>query len=170
MRVGRLIAVASALITMTALAQGTPAIAAETPAGATTLVLTNDVPKSSTTPDLGPGVATVSVHDAVLRSSRGKPVGTFHVVITSVLESAGVESAGVEAEKRMRDVVFYLGDGQIVASGMGLYPKTEPYLVVSVPHRIAIVGGTGKYLGARGEVTTTRRADGTYRHVLTLLK
>lgn len=160
-----MIAVVSALITMTALAQGTPAIAAETPAGATTLVLTNDVPNSSTTPDLGPGVATVSVHDAVLRSSRGKPVGTFHVVITSVLESAGVE-----AEKRMRDVVFYLGDGQIVASGMGLYPKTEPYLVASVPHRIAIVGGTGKYLGARGEVTTTRRADGTYRHVLTLLK
>jgi hypothetical protein len=150
---------------MTALAQGTPAIAAETPAGSTTLVLLNDVPRSSPTPALGPGVATVSVHDAVLRSSKGKPVGTFHVVITSV-----AESAGVEAEKRMRDVVFYLGDGQIVASGMGLYPKTEQYLVVSVPHRIAIVGGTGKYLGARGEVTTTRRADGTYRHVLTLLK
>ena len=165
MRVGRLIAVASALITMTALAQGTPAIAAETPAGSTTLVLLNDVPKSSPTPDLGPGVATVSVHDAVLRSSKGKPVGTFHVVITSV-----AESAGVEIERRMRNVVFYLGDGQIVASGMGLYPKTEQYLVVSVPHRIAIVGGTGKYLGARGEVTTTRRADGTYRHVLTLLK
>jgi hypothetical protein len=160
-----MIAIASALVAMTAIAQGAPAIAAETPAGATTLVLINDVPNSSITPDLGPGVATVSVHDAVLRSSRGKPVGTFHVVITSVLESAGVE-----AEKRMRDVVFYLGDGQIVASGMGLYPKTEPYLVASVPHRIAIVGGTGKYLGARGEVTTTRRADGTYRHVLTLLK
>ncbi len=165
MRVGRMIAIASALITMAALAQGTPAIAADTPAGATTLVLLNDVPKSSTTPDLGPGVATVSVHDAVLRSSKGKPVGTFHVVITSV-----VESAGVEIEKRTRNVVFYLSDGQIVASGMGLYTKTEQYLVVSVPHRIAIVGGTGKYLGARGEVTTTRSVEGTYRHVLTLLK
>ena len=160
-----MIAIASALITMTALAQGTPAIAADTPAGATTLVLLNDVPKSSITPDLGPGVATVSVHDAVLRSSKGKPVGTFHVVITMVQESAGVD-----IEKRMRNVVFNLGDGQIVASGMGLYPKTEQYLVVSVPHRIAIVGGTGKYLGARGEVTTTRSVEGTYRHVLTLLK
>jgi hypothetical protein len=164
-RVGRMIAIASAFVAMTALAQGTPAIAAEPPAGSTTLVLLNDVPKSSTTPDLGPGVATVSVHDAVLRSSKGKPVGTFHVVITTVNESAGVE-----IEKRMRDVVFYLGDGQIVASGMGLYPKTDPYLVVKVPHRIAIVGGTGKYLGARGEVTTTRSTNGTYRHVLTLLK
>ncbi|MEI6506624.1 MAG: hypothetical protein WCO90_12220, partial [Planctomycetota bacterium] len=156
---------AIALISMTALEQGTPAFAAETPAGATTLVLFNDVPKSSTTPDLGPGVATVSVHNAVLRSSKGKPVGTIHVVKTSVLESAGVE-----IEKRMRNVVFYLGDGQIVASGMGLYPKTEQYFATSVPQRIAIVGGTGKYLGARGEVTTTRSADGTYRHVLTLLK
>ena len=165
MRVGRMIAIASALITMTALAQGVPALAAEPPAGSTPLVLLNDVPKSSTTPDLGPGVATVSVHDAVLRSSKGKPVGTFHVVITMVQESAGVD-----IEKRMRNVVFNLGDGQIVASGMGLYPKTEQYLVVSVPHRIAIVGGTGKYLGARGEVTTTRSTNGTYRHVLTLLK
>jgi len=160
-----MIAMASALITMTALAQGAPAIAAEPPAGSTTLVLLNDVPKSSTIPDLGPGVATVSVHDAVLRSSKGKPVGTFHVVITLVNETAGVD-----IEKRMRNVVFYLGDGQIVASGIGLYPKSEPYLLVSVPHRIAIVGGTGKYLGARGEVTTTRNANGTYRHVLTLLK
>jgi hypothetical protein len=164
-RVGRMIAVASALITMTALAQGTPAIAAETPAGATTLVLLNDVPRSSTTPDLGPGVATVSVHEAVLRSSKGKPVGTFHVVITAV-----DEPASVAIEKRMRNVVFYLGDGQIIANGIGLYPNAEQYLVVSVPHRIAIVGGTGKYLGARGEVTTTRNANGTYRHVLTLLK
>ena len=160
-----MIAIASALITMAALAQGTPAIAAETPTGATTLVLFNDIPKSSATPDLGPGVATVSVHEAVLRSNKGKPVGTFHVVITSVnLPAADA------VEKRMRNVVFYLGDGQIVASGMGLYPNTEQFLVVKVPHRIAIVGGTGKYLGARGEVTTTRSVEGTYRHVLTLLK
>jgi len=164
-RVGRIIAVASALITMTAIAQGTPAIAAEPSAGSTTLVLLNDVPKSSTTPDLGPGVATVSVHEAVLRSSKGKPVGTFYVAIT-----ARDESAGVATERRMRNVVFFLGDGQIVANGTGLYPKADKYLVEKVPHRIAIVGGTGKYLGARGEVTTTRSTNGTYRHVLTLLK
>jgi hypothetical protein len=36
--------------------------------------------------------------------------------------------------------------------------------------RIAVVGGTGKYIGARGQMVTTRRDDGTYRHVLTLLK
>lgn len=159
-----MIAIASALITMAALAQGTPAIAADTPAGATTLVLLNDVPRIVTTSDLGLGVAMVFL-DAVLRSSKGKPVGTIHVVLSSV-----VESAGVEIEKRMRNVVFLLGDGQIVANGMGLYPRTEQVLVVNVSHRIPIVGGTGKYLGARGEVSTTRYADGTYRHVLTLLK
>ena len=30
----------------------------------------------------------------------------------------------------------------------------------------AIVGGTGKYKGVEGEVTTTRNDDGTYTHVL----
>ena len=161
-----MIAIASALITMAALTQGTPAIAADTPAGATTLVLLSDVPTSTTIPGpAGAPVGTVHHHEAVLRSSKGKAVGTFHGVVTTV-----DMSAGDVIESRMRNVVFYLKDGQIVASGMGLYPTTEKYLSVQVPHRIAIVGGTGKYLGARGEVTTTRSVEGTYRHVLTLLK
>ena len=166
MRVGRIIAIASALVAMTAIAQGAPAIAAEIPAGATTLVLLNDIPMSTTIP--GPGgapVGTVSIHEAILRSSKGKAVGTFNVVVTTVDMSAGDVT-----EARMRNVVFRLKDGQIIASGIALYPNTEKYLAVQVPHRIAIVGGTDKYLGARGEVTTTRSADGTYRHVLTLLK
>jgi hypothetical protein len=161
-----MIAIASALIALTTLAQGAPAIATEIPTGATTLVLFNDVPTSTTIP--GPGgaqVGTVSIHEAVLRSSKGKAVGTFHVVVTTVDMSAGDVT-----ESRMRNVVFAFKDGQIVASGIGLYPTTEKYLTVQVPHRIAIVGGTGKYLGARGEVTTTRSVEGTYRHVLTLLK
>jgi len=35
---------------------------------------------------------------------------------------------------------------------------------------LAILGGTGKYMGARGEVTSTRNADGSYTQAFTLLK
>src|SRR6266542_3738544 len=31
-------------------------------------------------------------------------------------------------------------------------------------------GGTGKYMGARGQLTSTRNADGSYTQVFTLLK
>jgi hypothetical protein len=34
----------------------------------------------------------------------------------------------------------------------------------------AILGGTGKYMGVRGELTSTRNADGTYKQEFTLLK
>jgi hypothetical protein len=134
--------------------------------GATTLVLLNDVPSTTTIPGPnGAPVGTVSIHEAILRSSEGNAVGTFHVVVTTVDVSPGDVT-----ESRMRNVAFYFKDGQILATGIGLYPTSETYLEAQAPHRIAIVGGTGKYLGARGEVTTTRSTDGTYRHVLTLLQ
>jgi hypothetical protein len=34
----------------------------------------------------------------------------------------------------------------------------------------AILGGTGKYMGARGQVTSARNADASYTQVFTLLK
>lgn len=166
MRARRLTTIASSLIVITALAQGAPVIAAESPAGSTTLILLNDIPTSTTIP--GPNdsqVGTVSIHEAIVRTSKGKAIGTFNATVTTIDLSPGEAT-----ETRMRNVVFSFSDGQIVASGIGLYPTTEKYLTPQVPARIAIVGGTGKYLGARGEVTTTRGVDGIYRHVLTLLK
>lgn len=34
----------------------------------------------------------------------------------------------------------------------------------------AILGGTGKYMGARGQLASTRNGDGSYTQVFTLLK
>jgi hypothetical protein len=36
---------------------------------------------------------------------------------------------------------------------------------LGIPQKNAVVGGTGKYKGVRGEVTTTRNEDGTYTHI-----
>jgi alpha-D-ribose 1-methylphosphonate 5-triphosphate synthase subunit PhnG len=37
---------------------------------------------------------------------------------------------------------------------------------IGIAQKRAVVGGTGKYRGIKGEVTTTRNEDGTYKHVL----
>ena len=39
----------------------------------------------------------------------------------------------------------------------------------SEPQTRAIVGGTGIYLGARGQITSTRNADGTYTQLIELV-
>ncbi len=100
-----------------------------------------------------------------MRNAKGAVAGTFHASILT----AG-ESPGDFVESRLRTVVFNLKDGQINASGVALYPTHNAYLAVNGPVRIAVVGGTGRYIGARGQVVRARKTDRSYRHVLTLLK
>jgi hypothetical protein len=145
-----------------------PATAAESPASAsTTIVLTNDAPKSTTLASSATDtkIGTESIHEAVVRNAKGAVAGTFHASVLTV-----GETPGDLRETRLRTVVFNLKDGQINASGVAVYPTDNAYLAVNRPVRIAVVGGTGKYIGARGQMVTTRRDDGSYRHVLTLLK
>jgi hypothetical protein len=162
----QILAITSAIVALTTLALGSPAQAADNPPGSTTLVLFSGVPTTSVIPSPnGTPVGTVRFFESIVQSTSGKAVGRFHASVTTV----DMSPADV-VETRMRNVVFSLAGGQIVASGIGLYPNTEMVLAAEVPAHIAIVGGTGKFIGARGEVTTIRRPDGTYRHVLTLLK
>lgn len=51
-----------------------------------------------------------------------------------------------------------------------LYPAPDPEPRPNAPVVIAVIGGTGAYIGASGEVTTTRQADGSYRQVITLVE
>lgn len=144
------------------------AIAAENPTtSVTTLVLTNEPPTTTTIPSTVPDspIGTESIHQAVVRNSKGAMAGNFHASILTV-----GATPGDLVENRLRTIVFNLKDGQIVATGVTLYPKTDAYLPVNKSVRIAIVGGTGKYLGASGEMYTTRQSNGNYRHVLTLVK
>ena len=38
-----------------------------------------------------------------------------------------------------------------------------------IPQVRAVIGGTGDYMGARGQLTTTRNEDGTYEHLIELM-
>jgi len=57
-----------------------------------------------------------------------------------------------------------------VALGARDYPPTAGEFDPGQPVVRAILGGTGKYMGARGQLASTRNADGSYTQVFTLLK
>ena len=76
----------------------------------------------------------------------------------------------MQDELRERSLTFQLTAGTIVARGLSFYPLGDRELRPGKPGVIAVIGGTGAYIGASGEVTTTRLADGTYRQVITLVE
>ncbi|MCP4382221.1 MAG: dirigent protein, partial [Hyphomicrobiales bacterium] len=57
----------------------------------------------------------------------------------------------------------------LVVAGESVYAREATEMDADRPQIRAVVGGTGRFLGARGQVTTTRNADGTYEHVFELL-
>lgn len=59
-------------------------------------------------------------------------------------------------------LVFRLDDGDIMALGLSEYATADWKLAAEEPTTRAIIGGTGDYAGARGELVTTRKSDGTY--------
>jgi hypothetical protein len=145
------------------LAVATPVVAAP---DTTTIVLRQEAPVIVPLSQEVAGASGYSfAYEAVLRGSGGKRVGLMSGVVLTIDVTLGQEID----EIRHRELVFTLKGGQLVAQGVSEYPAAQTEVAASRPVVIAIVGGTGDYLGARGEVTTTRRANGTYRHVITLL-
>ena len=74
-------------------------------------------------------------------------------------------------QDRIASIVFDLGNANTrVISGKSVYPhQGELEMVKNNPQIRAVVGGTGKYVGARGQVSTTRDDDGGYTHHIELV-
>lgn len=68
-------------------------------------------------------------------------------------------------EERIANLVFRLPDGTITATGASFYPRAVIYLPAEREQVRVITGGSGAYIGAAGEVRTTRLKDGRYRQV-----
>lgn len=112
------------------------------------------------------GASNIVLFIADLTTKSGAAAGKLTGSITTIAGSRN----GVAGSARHRELIFDLPKGQLVALGNSLYPEGATEMDQNKPVTIAIVGGTGRYLGARGEVKTNRNADGTYRHVLTLVR
>lgn len=55
------------------------------------------------------------------------------------------------------------------ALGESIYRGESVEMSADLPQRRAVAGGTGDFIGARGQVMTTRNADDTYRDEFTLI-
>lgn len=87
----------------------------------------------------------------------GKPVGRLDGSTTVVTSAGGLEH-------RVGTIQFTLTGGTIVASGV--YSAAPGVFVPKGGVVRPIVGGTGKYLRATGQVTQTSIAGGEIRNVL----
>ena len=131
-----------------------------------------DTPKMSLL-DLGaPGNSLGDVYhfSAPLHSERGGPV-TGEVIGSKTLVKVATD-ANPNLERRATLLFFTFADrkDQIIAFGVADYTPSAPEFDAGQPAVRAILGGTGKYMGVRGQVISTRNADASYTQVFTLLK
>src|SRR5262245_38915907 len=143
-----------------------------TNASTETFTVYEDAPKMSLL-DLGaPGNSLGDVYhfSAPLHSERGGPV-TGELIGSKTLVKVATE-ANPNLERRATLMFFTFADGkdQIVAFGAADYSPSAPEFKAGQAVVRPVLGGTGKYMGARGQVTSTRNADGSYTQVFTLLK
>src|SRR5436305_5840866 len=107
---------------------------------------------------------------APLHSSPGGPV-TGEVFGSKTLVKLATE-ANPNLEQRATLLSFTFGDrqDQIIVLGVVDYTPTGAEFNAGQHVVRAISGGTGKYMGGRGQLISTRNADGSYKQVFTLLK
>ena len=113
------------------------------------------------TVDLGPegkSGGDVYVFDGPLVDSEGKSIGSVYGTQTSI--SLDSDSETVQAM-----ITYDFGGGdRITVGGISEYPRAETGLVENQEFERPILGGTGRYGGADGTLTSVRRPDGSYEH------
>ena len=80
------------------------------------------------------------------------------------------DDSGDVHEDRIGQLIFDLGNGaSLVVAGGSVYPGAGTEMAANTEQVRAVIGGTGTYIGARGQVTTVRNDDGSYEHSFELL-
>lgn len=99
--------------------------------------------------------------EAVLRDNKGRKIG---MLFGSHRNIDAKERPGLDV--RYRTLVFEFADGQVVAEGVSRYSSAGPFLKPGKRTTIAIIGGTGAYVGAMGQVKTVHLGRGLHRQML----
>ena len=137
-----------------------------------TFTIYQDAPKMSLL-DLGaPGNSLGDVYhfSAALHSERGGPVTGENVGSKTLVKLPTDANPNMERRATLMFFTFADGKDQIIAFGAADYSPSTPEFEAGKPVIRPVLGGTGKYIGARGQVTSTRNVDGSYTQVFTLLK
>jgi hypothetical protein len=137
-----------------------------------TLTIYQDPPTMSAL-DLGPpgnSPGDAYYFSAPLYSSPGgRMIGEVFGSKT-LIELAAQTNPNSEKRATILFFTFAGGQDQIIVLGAADYPPTTAEFDSDQPVMRAILGGTGRYIGARGQLASTRKKDGSYTQVFTLLK
>lgn len=80
------------------------------------------------------------------------------------------DGSGAPHFSRFANIVLdFGGNDTLVVGGHAAYVVGSIEMVVDAPQVRAITGGTGRFIGASGQVTTTRREAGHYEHKIELV-
>ena len=94
----------------------------------------------------------------------GAPVVMEWIMTTTRIDNSA-DGEGIESRVTLGVFSFRGEDGdQVLLQGVGLYPASDSTFEPDSSLVRAIVGGTGKYQGATGDVLSRHLADGTWRH------
>lgn len=118
------------------------------------------------TVDLGPegkSGGDIYVFDGpLLDSDEEETIGSVYGTQTSIAQDKDSET--VQAM-----ITYDFGEGdRITIGGIGEYPRGDLGLVENQRFERPILGGTGRYAGADGTITSVRRPDGGYEHTFEL--
>ncbi len=92
-------------------------------------------------------------HGTLADSLEGEKIGSWTARVVVVVP-------GATKEQRDTLVHFILPGGELMTRGIYVSPTSKP---PTRPVRMAIIGGTGDYFGARGQVVLTPLGDGNLR-------
>ena len=80
-------------------------------------------------------------------------------------------SSGKVLHDRLAQIVVEFGEADtLVIGGSATYPTGDGEMFTDSPQLRAVICGTGRFIGARGQVATVRLNTGLYEHRFTLLE
>lgn len=153
-------------LTLCAVVLAVAACSSDQPNASKTVTVTHAaVTPVGTIPGAADGVGTVRLFHADA-TFEGIGPGSFDATMTTTSVDA---AAG--AETRITRIVFVLDDSndQLIIEGSSVYPTAGSTIAVAQTVLRPIIGGSGTWSGARGTAATTHLADGSWKHVFTLL-
>lgn len=107
----------------------------------------------------------ILTYEAELQGENGR-----HATLDGYLVIVDEANDSESEEDRFSHMVFDFGNGStIVAEGRSPYTAKAIEMVNNAPRLRAVVGGTGEYIGARGQISTWRNEDGSYDHTIELI-
>jgi hypothetical protein len=107
---------------------------------------------------------------ASLRDQPGGQVTGELYGTKTLVKPPAPSTPNIEQRATMMFFVFGNHQDQIVVAGVPDYPPNAPEFGPNQPVLRAVLGGTGKYDGVGGQLTSTRNADGSYKQEFSLTK